>query len=146
MTGARCAVVHEVKVTNYQRQRMVELIDHVRTSSALELYRLLSIGHHPIEYCFIFLLITNHLFLLPFKPSACQKVLVNVNDLTEPSGNASAKPTQALKLKVQRGNVTRSQDRPTSGMRSDRITMMVHNYLQYMLRPRHQKLLCPSHQ
>jgi hypothetical protein len=41
-----------------------------------------------------------------------EKVVVNVNDLTEPSDNATAKPTQAVKLKVQRGRVTRSQDRP----------------------------------
>jgi hypothetical protein len=51
--------------------------------------------HHK---CLIFLFITNHLFLFPFKPSGCQPVAYDT----------SAKPG---KKKVQRGRVsTRSQD------------------------------------
>jgi hypothetical protein len=77
MIGALCAVVREVTVPNYQRQRVVESIDCISKSSAFAFNRLCdaSIGQYVADFCFVFfcsLLTTFSTFKLsPGRKGAC---------------------------------------------------------------------------
>jgi hypothetical protein len=93
------------------------------------------------DICLIFLFITNHLFLLPFKPSGCQQQIQSalLSIPTMPLPNLARRRCKEAEFQ-QEAKIVRN------GMLRDLISMLpLPPCSQTMLRPRLQKMMRPFH-